>query len=310
MPNIVITEFMDAAAIDDLRRSFDVLHDAELWNRPHDLLAAVRDAEALIVRNRTKVTAEVLSEGRQLKVVGRLGVGLDNIDLDAAKARGIVVAPAVGANAVSVAEYVIGTALLLLRGAYGSSGELVAGRWPREALGRGREAAGSLLGLVGYGSIGQLVAEKAVALGFRVAAADDYLPPDHPAWLHAIRRRLNDILAEADVLSLHCPLTPETRGLIGAPQLARMKPGAILINTARGGIVDEAALAEALRSGHLGGAAVDVFSDEPIPAAVGHLFAGLSNVVLTPHIAGVTAEANERISTITAANVRRVLAGG
>jgi (S)-sulfolactate dehydrogenase len=304
---IVITEFMDQPAVDSLSADFDVVYDTALWARRADLETAAGDAHALIVRNRTQVDASLMDQSPKLKVIGRLGVGLDNIDTAHAKARNIAVAPAVGANAVSVAEYVIGTALVLLRGAYYASADLAAGRWPREVLGKGREAAGATMGIVGFGSIGQIVADKARAMGFHVIAADDYLPADAAAWSLAERVDLATLIRRADVVSLHCPLTPETRGLIDAGRLAEMKQGSVLINTARGGVVDEAALAEALRSGHLGGAAVDVFTAEPIDMATGALFAGLSNVILTPHIAGVTAEANTRISTITAANVRRVL---
>lgn len=309
MQRIVITEFMDLPAVEDLKRDHVVVYDADLWNRRSDLEAATREADALIVRNRTQVDAALLDLGARLKVIGRLGVGLDNIDVKHAQAKGIAVAPAVGANAVSVAEYVIGTALVLLRGAYSSTGLLAAGAWPREALGKGREAEGATMGIVGFGSIGQIVGRKARAIGFNVVAADDYLPTDHKAWSGVERLGIDALVAKADVISLHCPLTPETRGLIGRDRLAQMRPGSILINTARGGVVDERALAEALRSGHLGGAAVDVFEAEPIDQVTGALFTGLANVILTPHIAGVTAEANRRISTLTAGNVRRVLEG-
>jgi len=307
VPSIVITEFMDEAAVAELARDFEVRCEPDLWSRRADLEAAARTADALIVRNRTKVDAALMDAAPRLRVIGRLGVGLDNIDLVHAKAKAIVVAPAVGANAVSVAEYVIGTALVLLRGAYFSSARLVAGEWPREALGAGHEVDGATLGIVGFGSIGQIVAGKARAMGFRILASDDYLPADDPAWNEVTRVSLDALLAGSQVVSLHCPLTAETRGLIGAPELAAMRRGCVLINTARGGIVDETALAAALRSGHLGGAAVDVFEQEPIDAVTGALFAGIGNVILTPHIAGVTAEANTRISTITAENVRRVL---
>ncbi len=310
MQRIVITEFIDLPAVEDLKRDFDVLYDPDLWNRRDALAAAAEGADALIVRNRTQVDAALMDRAAKLKIIGRLGVGLDNIDTRHAKAKGIAVAPAIGANAVSVAEYVVGTALVLLRGAYYSTAKLVAGEWPRESLGKGHEAAGTVFGIVGFGSIGQIVGAKARALGFHVVASDDYLPADSSAWSGVERLGLDALVSRSDVISLHCPLTDETRGLFGQARLAQMKKGAILINTARGGVVDEAALANALRSGHLGGAAVDVFDREPIDAATGALFAGLSNVILTPHIAGVTAEANTRISTITADNVRRALTSG
>lgn len=307
MQRIVITEFMDLPAVEALKRDFEVLYDPDLWSRRDALSAAAEGADALIVRNRTQVDAALMDRSAKLKIIGRLGVGLDNIDTRHAKAKGIAVAPAIGANAVSVAEYVVGTALVLLRGAYFSTAKLVAGEWPREALGKGREAAGTVFGIVGFGSIGQTVGDKARALGFHVVASDDYLPANNPAWSGVERLGLDALVARADVISLHCPLTDETRGLFGRERLSKMKRGAVLINTARGGVVDEPVLADVLRSGHLGGAAVDVFDREPIDGATGTLFAGLANVILTPHIAGVTAEANTRISTITAENVRRAL---
>ena len=311
MPDIVISEFMDDDAVAGLRREFSVVYEPDLWNRRADLEEAVVGLPALVVRNRTKVDAALLNLGTSLKVVGRLGVGLDNIDVAHAKTKGIAVEAAIGSNASSVAEYVIAMSLTLLRGtAYQITPALVAGGWPREAAGKGREVAGLRLGLFGYGSIGQVVATLGRAVGMQVAAFDAFVPPAHPAWAGVERLSLAQLLASSDVLSLHCPLTPETKGVIGAAQLAAMKPGAILINSARGGIVDEAALVAALKSGHLGGAALDTFEPEPITGANGELFAGLSNVILTPHIAGVTAQSNVRASTMTAASVRRILKGG
>jgi (S)-sulfolactate dehydrogenase len=181
------------------------------------------------------------------------------------------------------------------------------GEWPREEMGAGREGGGKTLGLIGFGSIGQATAAKARALGFETIATDAVLPGSDPAWRHTERADLAALLSRADIVTLHCPLTAQTRGLIGAEQIAAMKPGALLINTARGGIVGEAALAAALRSGHLGGAAIDVFDAEPITPETAALFAGLPNVILTPHIAGVTAESNVRISGMTVDNVLRTL---
>jgi (S)-sulfolactate dehydrogenase len=310
MPDIVITEFMDDGAVAGLKQEFSVVYEPDLWNRRGDLEKAVAGLPALIVRNRTKVDAALLDLGRNLKVVGRLGVGLDNIDVAHAKGKGIAVEAAIGSNASSVAEYVVAMSLTLLRGtAYTITPALVGGGWPREVAGKGREVAGLKLGLVGYGSIGQVVAKLGRAVGMHVVAYDDFVPPAHPAWTGVERLSFEQLLATSDVLSLHCPLTPETKGLIGAAQLARMQKGAILINSARGGIVDETALAAALKSGHLGGAALDTFEPEPITAANGAVFAGLANVILTPHIAGVTAQSNVRASTMTAASVRRILKG-
>ncbi|SDA33784.1 (S)-sulfolactate dehydrogenase [Methylobacterium sp. UNC378MF] len=313
MPKVVISEFMDPAAIAADLSGFDTLYDPGLVDRPEALAAAVAEADALIVRNRTQVRGDLLAAAPRLRIVGRLGVGLDNIDVPACRARGIAVQPATGANDGAVAEYVVATAMLLLRGAYGASGAVAAGTWPRNAL-MGREIAGKRLGLVGFGSIARETARRAAALGMAIAAHDPFLAAEDPAWTPAYgpvqRQDLATLIAGSDVLSLHVPLTPETRGLIDADALARMPAGAVLINAARGGVVDEAAVAAALRSGHLGGAALDVFDREPLDAAAGAPFAGVPNLILTPHIAGVTQESNVRVSAVIAAAVRRYLTQG
>ena len=244
----------------------------------------------------------------RLRVVGRLGVGLDNIDVAACEVRGIEVCPATGANDVAVAEYVIATAMLLLRDAYQAGADVIAGTWPRQRC-MGREIGGKLLGLVGYGGIARETARRARALGMRVLAHDPYLAASDPAWDDVERCELDALLAAADVVSLHVPLTDATRGLFDARRIASMQRGAVLINSARGGTVDEDALIAALRSGHLGGAALDVFATEAVTADSGGRFAGIANLVLTPHIAGVTQESNVRVSALTADNVRRALSG-
>jgi len=217
----------------------------------------------------------------------------------------VSVHPALGGNTVSVAEYVVTAALMLRRGAFRATDEVLAGGWPRTRL-MGAEAAGATLGLIGFGAIARAVATRARALGMEVIAHDPFLDADDPAWTEALRAPGTDTLLErADVISLHVPLTEDTRGLIGTGALARMRAGAILINTARGGIVDEAALAAALREGRLGGAALDVFADEPL--AAGNPLAGAPNLIATPHIAGVTRESNIRISRMTAEAVDRAL---
>jgi len=310
MPKVIISEFMDEAAIAAELAGLDVVYDPGLVDRPEDLAAAAARADALIVRNRTQVRGALLDAARDLTVVGRLGVGLDNIDQGACRDRGITVIPATGANDVSVAEYVIATAMLLLRGAYGATADVAAGAWPRGRL-MGREIAGKRLGLVGYGSIARETAQRAAALGMEVTAYDPFLPAGHPAWSPSWGRvaslPLDDLVAGADVLSLHVPLTDATRGLIDAAMLARLPKGAILINAARGGVADEAAVAEALKEGHLGGAALDVFDREPLPAEAGAVFAGCPNLILTPHIAGVTVESNVRVSQMIARAVAGAL---
>lgn len=308
MSEIVISEFMDEAAIAEALAGRDVLYDPGLVDRPHDLAAALADCRALIVRNRTQVRAALLDQAPVLKVVGRLGVGLDNIDVEACQARGVAVRPATGANDLSVAEYVITAALMLLRRAWFASDQVAAGAWPRMDL-IGGELAGRTLGLVGFGAIARLTAAKAQGLGMAIAAFDPFVPVSSDIWATTGVRplALDDLLATCDVVSLHTPLTDQTRHMIDAAALARMDPHAILINAARGGVVDEAALVEALKAGQLGGAALDVFETEPVTAASGAMFAGAPNLILTPHIAGVTEESNVRVSRVTAEAVLAVL---
>jgi (S)-sulfolactate dehydrogenase len=306
VPDIVISEFMDEQVLQRAFAGRDILYDPGLVDRPEALAAALATARALIVRNRTQVRGALLEAAPALRVVGRLGVGLDNIDLEACRVRGIAVHPATGANDVSVAEYVITAMLVLLRRAWFATPQVLAGQWPRMST-IGREVAGRSLGLIGFGAIARETARRAAALGMRILATDPLLGADDPAWQHAQRRSLDELLAEADVVSLHVPLTPATRSMLGAPQFSRMRAGAVLINAARGGLLDEAALVAALRSGHLGGAALDVFAREPLDAETARLFEGAPNLILTPHIAGVTEESNVRVSEVTAAAVLRTL---
>ena len=309
MSEIVISEFMDQAAIDDLRRDFSVHYDKALVDRPVELGELLREARALIVRNRTQVRGPLLAAGARLEAIGRLGVGLDNIDTETCAARGIAILPATGANDMSVAEWVIAAMLILIRGAFESSADVLAGSWPRERL-IGGEIFGRTLGLVGFGSIARETASRARALGMRIVASDPFVGPGAPAWTrHDVERvELDTLLASADAVSLHVPLNAETRNLIDAARLKQMKSSAILLNAARGGVVDEAALAAALKAGKIRGAALDVFAEEPLRA--GSPLAGAPNLLLTPHIAGVTEESNVRVSAVTARNVRRVLNEG
>lgn len=306
MADIVISEFMDSIIADEVLGKFDVNYDPSLVDDRQALLATLANARAIIVRNRTRVDAELLDHGPDIRVVGRLGVGLDNIDLDACESRGVVVCPATGANDVAVAEYAISAALMLLRGVWQGGDRMLAGEWPRTDL-MGREASGRRFGLVGFGSIARQVATRADALGMSVSAFDPYLAADDPAWSGVTSTSLDELASDCDVISIHVPLTDETRHLVDTRFIARMRQGAILINSARGGVVDERAVIEALRSSRLGGAALDVFESEPLSAEGGAAFAGIRNLLLTPHIAGITAEANQRVSRLTAENVLRHL---
>jgi (S)-sulfolactate dehydrogenase len=308
MAEIVISEFMDEAIVARAFAGRDYTYDPTLVDRPEDLAAALSDSRALIVRNRTQVRAPLLAHGPKLRVVGRLGVGLDNIDQAACAARGVAVIPATGANDLAVAEYVIAAALILLRRVWFASSDVVAGRWPRMAL-IGREAASRSMGFVGFGAIARETAHRARALGMAVLAHDPHVPEGDPAWAGATRTSLRTVLAESDVVSLHVPLTDETRGMIDAEALALMKPDAVLINSARGGVVDEDALVAALKAGALGGAALDVFDVEPLDAIRGARFRDTPNLLLTPHIAGVTEDSNLRVSALIATKVLEVLDG-
>lgn len=308
MARIIISEIMDARAVAQLQAAHDVLYDPQLVDDAPRLRALAADADALIVRNRTQVRGELLAALGRCRVIGRLGVGLDNIDVPGCEARGMAVIPATGANALSVAEYVITAAMMLLRGAYGSTAAVVAGQWPRNALGnRGRETAGKTMGIIGFGSIGQLTGRLARALGMNVIAFDAMIDDDASVFQDSGVKAtgLHDLILQSDVVTLHVPLVEGTRGLFNAERIASMKPGAILINTSRGPILDLPAVAAALRSGHLGGAAVDVFDTEPLPAMPE--LADCPNLLLTPHISGVSIESNDRVSTLIAAKVLEAL---
>ena len=307
MAQVVVSEFMNEAAVEPLREKFTVLFDPGLVDDRNRLLAELSEAEAIIVRNRTQVDAGLLAAAPRLRAVGRLGVGLDNIDLQACADRGVVVHPATGANALAVAEYVVASLLMLFRGAYQSKDRMLDGSWPRADL-QGRETAGKSLALVGLGEIARLVAVRASALGMNVAAFDPFIADTDPVWDDIDRRETVDaVLAGADAVSVHVPLTDETRHILNASSLGVLAPGAVVVNTARGGIVDDAALAAAIRTGKIAGAALDVFEVEPLTAVAAEPFVGLDNVVLTPHIAGLTAESNSRVSDVTVANVLATL---
>lgn len=300
---ILITEFMDEAAIDALRQQFPVHYDPDLAESQEKILELSGDAVALIVRNRTQVSVELLSAAPHLECVGRLGVGLDNIDVAACAARGVTVYPASGANNLSVTEYVLTAAMILLRQAWFLTPEMIDGQWPRGKAASGSELAGKKMGLVGLGAIARDISAKARHLGVELLAHDPFLPGTDPAWDEIRNLSLEELLAEADVVSLHVPLNEDTRHLIDRDAIARMKPGATLINAARGGVVNEAAVADALRGGQLGGAALDTFETEPLTREAAIVFAGVPNLILTPHIAGVSTESNKRVSEVTARNV-------
>lgn len=304
-PTVLIAEQLAPAGVAALEAACDVTV-ADGWS-PEELRERIGAFDALVVRSATKVTADLIAAGERLRVIGRAGVGVDNVDLDAASQRGIVVVNAPTSNVLSVAEHCMGLMLALARNVARGDATLKAGEWQRSKL-SGIELGGRTLVLLGMGRIGQLVAARAKAFDMHVVGYDPFLPKERFQRLgveHATS--IEAALAQADVVSLHMPLTPETRGLIGTQQLAQMPAGALLINTARGALVDLDAVEESIAAGHLGGAALDVFPSEP-PAP--HPLFARSNVLVTPHLAASTREAQDRAGEQVAEQVVAALCGG
>ena len=274
--------------------------------KPETLAAELADADALVVRSATRVTDELLEHAPRVRVVGRAGVGVDNIDLDAATHRGIVVMNTPGGNAASVAEHALALMLALARSVPQLNAAMHAGRWEKSGA-AGCEQRGKTLGLIGLGRVGAEVARRAHGFEMRVLAHDPYLIPERAAEWGVELLPLKDVLAKSDFISLHTGLSDATRGMINAEAIAQMKRGARLVNTARGELVDEAAVADALRSGQLAGAALDVFAVEPPKDSP---LLTMNNVIATPHVAGSTAEAQEEVGVQIAQQVRDYLADG
>lgn len=305
---IVVTEMMWPEGLNVLQKSSDVLYNPNFWSQSEALRRAIADADALIVRNQTRVDESLLMHASKLKVIGRLGVGLDNIDLQAATERNIAVVYAKNANAVSVAEYVIHALLTVIRPLEQAGQSVRQGKWERGRF-TGGELYGKTLGLIGLGEIARRVAVRAKAFGMRVLGTDPFvIPYDYPVTELGIQLvSLDQLLGQADFVSVHVPLTAQTRRLIDAQALSRMKPHAWLINTSRGEIIDEHALDLALRERVIQGAVLDVLSQEPPPAD--HPLLHHPDVLMTPHIAGLTQESQTRISVLVAEEVLHVLAG-
>ncbi len=286
---VLVADRLDEAAVARLRAAgLDVVERTGL--KEAELIEALQSCEGILIRGATRVTAGVLRGSPSLRVVVRAGTGLDNVDLQAARERGVTVANTPAANAIAVAELVFGLTLALERHLTAAAGDLRRGHWEKTKY-LGRELAGRTLGLLGFGRIGREVALRARAFAMEVIACDPLLPqwPAGYEWVQPVT--FEELLAGADVLSLHVPLTPETRGRVGARELALMRSDAILVNCARGGVVDEAALLTALTGGALRGAALDVFATEP-PGE--HPLLALPNVIATPHLGASTAEAQRR----------------
>jgi D-3-phosphoglycerate dehydrogenase len=283
----------------------------ELINAPglsgDELAAAIAGADAVLVRSATKITRDSLAQASRLKVIGRAGVGVDTIDVDAATEKGIAVLTAPSGNTISAAELTFALLLALVRRVPAADRSMRAGEWDRKSF-NGTELYGKTLGLVGAGRIGGEVARRARAFGMRVVCYDPYLSEERAQRLEIELATLDELLPRADVVSLHVPLTDATAGLLKARELAMLKPTAYLLNAARGGIVDQAALVDALKSGRLAGAALDVYDQEPLPRD--HPLRSLPNVVLTPHLGASTAEAQQNVALEIAEAVRSALLDG
>lgn len=302
-PRVVVAEELAATAIDVLAQDFDVVH-VDGTDRPA-LLNALADADAVLVRSATKIDAEALAAGRNLKVVARAGVGLDNVDVSAATARGVMVVNAPTSNITSAAELAVTLLLSAARRIPQATASLKAGAWQRSKF-TGVELADKTVGVVGLGRIGMLFAQRMAAFDVRLIAYDPYVQPARAAAIGVQMVSLEQLLAESDFVSIHLPKTPETVGIIGVQELKLIKPGAYIINAARGGLVDEQALFEALKDGRVAGAGVDVYAKEPCTDSP--LFE-LDNVVVTPHLGASTAEAQDKAGLAVARSVKLALQG-
>ena len=304
MFRILISDPLEPTGLDKLRESGHEVRQLE-GEEKERLIEILPEYDALVVRSGTKVTAEVLEAGKRLKVVGRAGIGVDNVDVQAATQRGILVVNAPTANQISATEHTFALLLALARNVAAADADIKSGTWDRKRW-VGAELQGKSFGVVGFGRIGRQVARRARAFDMNILAYDPFLDGEVIRKENAEPRTLDALLEEADVVSLHVPLTDETRNLLSAERIANMKPGALLVNCARGGVVDEEALLKALDSGHLAGAGLDVFAKEP---PVDFALARHPRVVSTPHLGAQTREAQVRISTETAKMVLKALEG-
>ena len=308
MSDILITENIGGRWVDELKSKYQVVIDPTLWKSPDKIKAALPGCRALIVRNQTKVNADLLSVADKLQVIGRAGAGLDNIELPAATSKGIVVASTPDQNSISVAELTLAMMLSLARKVFPANQHTHGGGWERQKF-VGTELYGKNFGVVGLGRIGLLTALRARALGMNIIAHDSYISPDAVAVAetHAELMDLNTMLSQADFVSCHMPLTPETKNFFDYERFSKMKPTAFFFNLARGEVVDENGLLQALKENKIAGAGLDVREQEP-PSSTP--FAGMENVILTPHIAAFTREAQERVVAAVCQDIAAVLAGG
>jgi D-3-phosphoglycerate dehydrogenase/(S)-sulfolactate dehydrogenase len=303
---VLVADDLSADGVEILRRA-GLEVDVKVGLAPAELEGIIGGYDALAVRSATKVTAKLLEKAPRLRVVGRAGVGVDNVDLAAATRRGVVVMNTPGGSSTTVAELTLAHMLALARHVAQATASVKGGKWEKKRF-QGRELAGKTLGVVGIGNIGSIVVERCLAMKMRAIAYDPFISAEAAAKLGVTLVSLDELWAQADVVSLHVPLTEQTRNLVDAATLAKMKKGALLVNCARGGLVDERALAEALASGHLGGAALDVFEKEPPPAD--HPLFAVEGFVCTPHLGASTEEAQAAVAVAIAEQLASYLSDG
>ena len=302
---IVISEDVWSADFEALADSFPIVREPDLWSKKDELKAKLADATALVVRNRTQVTREIIEAAPQLKIIARAGVGLDNIDIKAADENGVIVAAALGINATAVGEETLAMALALSRKLIELDSSTRAGEWNRKA---GREISGKTWGLLGFGATARATAELLKGFKVKVLAYDPFAKPtsEYLTSINAQMAQLNDVVSQSDFISVHLPSTPETKEVINAQLLSTMKKSAVIINVGRGEVINEADLESALKNGVIAGAGLDVRAQEP---PQDKRFTDLANVVLAPHIAGITHESQAAINRVLVSEIRAALTG-
>ena len=290
---------MNQSAIDLLNKKFDIIYDNELWNKEELLKKNIQEVDCIVVRNKTQLNSSVLLKAKKLKFIGRLGVGLDNIDTNFSKLKNIKVQIATGMNADSVAEYVINCSLSLLRKLPNLNTKTLKGEWPRTTI-SSNELQGKTLGIIGFGLIGRKVANLATAFGVNILAYDPYLNQNDFEKNIIKLTTLEKIFSMADIISIHLPLSENTLNLINQNSFLKMKNKPLIINSSRGGIINEEDLLDAYFKKHISGFAIDVYQNEPVEKNFLNKIKPDMNCILTPHIAGITEESNERVSKFIA----------
>jgi D-3-phosphoglycerate dehydrogenase len=304
---ILISDNLSKAGIDLLQKHEEFKVDVNTGLKPEDLKKIIGNYHALIVRSETKVTADIIGAAENLKVIGRAGTGVDNIDVPAATQRGIVVMNAAGGNSVTTAEHTIALMMSLARKIPQAHGKLKSGKWDKKSF-MGAELAGKTLGIIGLGNIGKIVASRAQGLAMKVTAYDPFITKEVAARAGIELAALDEVFQRADFVTVHTPMTEETRGIIGPAAFKKMKDGVRIVNCARGGLVDEQALYQAIKSGKVAGAALDVFEQEPVPAD--HPLLTLDEVIVTPHLGASTTEAQESVAVVVSEQVANYLLTG